>query len=98
MLTKIGCGEKHRRYIGFRYIIRVFLVVFFSLLTYLSRYVRVFFMVCRPYKIPYVDLITYLIRIRVRVRYVMGITYLITYLKDKIRYKVRVRLGSFSWL
>ena len=30
-----GSGEKHRRYIGFRYIIRVFLMVFYGMLTYL---------------------------------------------------------------
>ena len=28
-----GGGEKHRRYVGFRYVIRVFLMVFFSTLT-----------------------------------------------------------------
>ena len=30
-----GSGEKHRRYVGFRYIIRVFLMVFYGMLTYL---------------------------------------------------------------
>ena len=46
--------EKHRRYIGFRYVIRVFLMVFFSTLTYLrlgtlgSFRVRVRVGVCRP--------------------------------------------------
>ena len=57
-----GGGEKHRRYVGFRYVIRVFLVVFFGTLTYLRLQLY---------------LLTYL---------------LITYLKDKVRYKVRVRV------
>ena len=64
-----GGGEKHHRYVGFRYIIRVFLMVFFSTLTYLRGYVRVFFIV-------FVELLKYLI----------------TYLKDKVHYKVRVRV------
>ena len=56
-----GGGEKHHRYVGLRYVIRVFLMVFFSMLTYLRRYVRVFFMVCNvPVEVA-VQLITYLI-------------------------------------
>ena len=31
----MGSGEKHHKYIGFRYVIRVFLMVFFSMLMYL---------------------------------------------------------------
>ena len=49
---QIGGGEKRRRYVGFRYVIRVFLMVFFSTLTYLRRYVRVFFIVCRAHNVP----------------------------------------------
>ena len=37
----LGPGEKHYKYVGFWYVIRVFFLVFFSTLTYLIRYVRV---------------------------------------------------------
>ena len=57
-LQDFGPGEKHRKYVGFRYVIRVFLMVFFSTLTYLrlgmsgSFRVRVRVGVCRPYNVP----------------------------------------------
>ena len=35
-LQNKGGGEKHHKYVGFRYVIRVFLMIFFSALTYLS--------------------------------------------------------------
>ena len=37
----LGSGEKHHKYVGFRYVIMVFLMDFFSTLTYLITYLRV---------------------------------------------------------
>ena len=57
-----GSGEKHHKYVGFRYAIRVFLMDFFSTLTYFIRYVMSstwYVMISNvPVDQPAVDLIT----------------------------------------